>query len=68
MTISGMYSPEPFNCAIEAVGHERVMFATDYPFEPPDEASHFIDTVPLAEDARAAICRHNAARLLRMAP
>jgi 2,3-dihydroxybenzoate decarboxylase len=66
MTISGMFSAEPLACAISAVGHERIMFATDYPFEPPDEASAFIDRVPLAEDVRAAICRDNAARLLRL--
>jgi 2,3-dihydroxybenzoate decarboxylase len=64
MTISGMYSAEPLDCAISAVGHERIMFATDYPFEPPDEASTFIDHVPLAENVRADICFNNAARLL----
>src|SRR5262252_2765256 len=64
MTISGMYSAEPLNCAIGAVGHERIMFATDYPFEPPGEASEFIDHLPLAENVRADICHNNAARLL----
>jgi 2,3-dihydroxybenzoate decarboxylase len=64
MTISGMYSAEPFDCAVGAVGHQRIMFATDYPFEPPGEASEFIDHVPLADDVRADICFNNAARLL----
>jgi 2,3-dihydroxybenzoate decarboxylase len=64
MTVSGMYSAEPLNCAISAVGHERIMFATDYPFEPPGEANKFIDHVPLAENVRADICFNNAARLL----
>src|SRR6266446_4835385 len=64
MTISGMYSAEPLNCAIGAVGHQRIMFATDYPFEPPNEASEFIDHVPLAENVRADICFNNAAPLL----
>jgi len=66
MTISGMFSPEPLACAIAAVGHGRIMFATDYPFEPPDEASAFIDRAPLAETVRADICFNNAARLLRL--
>lgn len=65
MTISGMFSAEPLACAISAVGHERIMFATDYPFEPPDAASKFIDHVPLAENVRDDICRNNAMRLLR---
>jgi predicted TIM-barrel fold metal-dependent hydrolase len=59
-----MYAAEPLNCAAAAVGHERIMFATDYPFEPPGEASHFIDHVPLADDVRADICFNTAARLL----
>jgi 2,3-dihydroxybenzoate decarboxylase len=66
MTISGMYSAEPLNCAIGALGHDRIMFATDYPFEPPGEAGEFIDHVPLAENVRADICFNNAARLLRL--
>jgi len=66
MTISGMFSPEPLNCAISAVGHQRIMFATDYPFEPPDEASRFIDEVAMADNVREDICRNNAVRLLRL--
>jgi 2,3-dihydroxybenzoate decarboxylase len=65
MTISGMFSAEPLNCAISAVGHQRIMFATDYPFEP-EEAAAFIDSVPLPENVRADICRNNAVRLLRL--
>ena len=67
MTISGMFSPEPLMCAIAALGHQRIMFATDYPFEPPDEASDFIEHVVLAEDVRNDICHNNARRLLRLA-
>jgi 2,3-dihydroxybenzoate decarboxylase len=66
MTISGMFSAEPLHCAINAVGHERIMFSADYPFESSDEASTFIDQVSLAEDVRADICFNNAARLLRL--
>jgi 2,3-dihydroxybenzoate decarboxylase len=67
VTISGMFSAEPLLCAIGALGHDRIMFATDYPFEPLDEASEFIDRVALAEDVRADICSGNARRLLRLA-
>jgi len=66
MTISGMYSTEPLACAIAALGHRRIMFATDYPFEPPDEAAAFIDSAALAEEVRNDICHDNAARLLRL--
>jgi 2,3-dihydroxybenzoate decarboxylase len=66
VTISGMFSAEPLICAISALGPDRIMFATDYPFEPLDEASEFIDSVVLAEDVRADICSNNARRLLRL--
>jgi 2,3-dihydroxybenzoate decarboxylase len=65
--MSGMFSAEPLLCAIGALGHDRIMLATDYPFEPLDEASEFIDRVALAEDARADIWSGNARRLLRLA-
>jgi 2,3-dihydroxybenzoate decarboxylase len=61
VTTSGMCSAEPLACTIDALGHDHVMFASDYPFESADEASHFIDTAPLADDVRHAICFDNAA-------
>ena len=61
---SGMCSAEPLNCTIAALGHDRVLFAADYPFESAEEAGHFIDGVALANSVRDDICRNNAARLL----
>ncbi|HYZ45216.1 MAG TPA: amidohydrolase family protein, partial [Xanthobacteraceae bacterium] len=63
---SGMCSAEPLNCTIAALGHDRVMFAADYPFESVEEAGHFIDNVPLEDRVRQAICTETAARLLRL--
>jgi 2,3-dihydroxybenzoate decarboxylase len=64
VTTSGMCSAEPLNCTIAALGHERVMFAADYPFESAAEAGAFIDEVPLAEPVRQAIAAGNVARYL----
>ena len=50
VTTSGMCSAEPLNCTIAALGHDRVMFAADYPFDRPGR--EFLDTVPLDEGAR----------------
>jgi 2,3-dihydroxybenzoate decarboxylase len=66
VTLSGMFSAEPLNCTISALGHEHVMFSADYPFESIDEAAEFIDHVPLAASVRADICFNNAAKLLRL--
>jgi 2,3-dihydroxybenzoate decarboxylase len=62
VTTSGMCSAEPLNCAIAALGHERIMFAADYPFESAQEAGEFMDAVPLADPVRRAIAANNAAK------
>jgi predicted TIM-barrel fold metal-dependent hydrolase len=61
-----MCAAEPLACTISALGHDRVMFAADYPFESVAEAAHFIDAVPLDERVRTDICYNNAARLLKL--
>jgi len=63
---SGMCSPHPLTCTIDALGHDHVMFAADYPFESMDEAAHFIDEVALDEKVRNDICFNNAVRLLKL--
>lgn len=66
VTLSGMFSAEPLNCTIAALGVDRVMFSADYPFESVEEAAEFMDTVPLDEKTRTDIACNNAARLLRL--
>src|SRR5215472_9474830 len=63
---SGMCAAEPLNCTIDALGHDRVIFAADYPFESVEEAGHFIDGVSLKDSVRNAICFDTAARLLKL--
>jgi 2,3-dihydroxybenzoate decarboxylase len=63
---SGMCAAEPLNCTIDALGHDRVMFAADYPFESVKEAGDFIDGVALEDSVRNAICFDTAARLLKL--
>jgi 2,3-dihydroxybenzoate decarboxylase len=59
-----MYSKEPLDCALAALGRDRVMFSADFPFEDAREACHFMDTVPLDEGVRADVAYNNAAKLL----
>src|SRR5450756_80587 len=66
VTLSGMFSAEPLNCAIAALGRDRVMFSGDYPFESIEEAGHFMDQVALPEDVRADIAFNNASRILNL--
>jgi 2,3-dihydroxybenzoate decarboxylase len=67
VTTSGMFSAEPLRCTIDALGADRVMFSADYPFEDLDEASRFMDTVPLSDSLRADIAYNNARRILGLA-
>ena len=64
VTTSGMFSAEPLLCSIGALGAGRVMFSVDYPFESPDEAATFIETVPLHDRQRIDVCFRNAEKLL----
>ncbi len=64
VTTSGMCSAEPLNCTLAALGHDRVMFGADYPFESAQEAGEFLDHVSLAEPLRADIAFNNAAKYL----
>jgi 2,3-dihydroxybenzoate decarboxylase len=66
VTTSGMCSAEPLNCCIAALGHERIMFGADHPFENAVEAGHWFDGVALDEAVRADIACNNASRLLRL--
>ena len=66
VTTSGMCSAEPLNCALAALGTERVMFAADYPFEQTSEAGAFLDAVTLPESTREAVAFKNAARAFKL--
>jgi 2,3-dihydroxybenzoate decarboxylase len=66
VTTSGMNSAEPLNCALAALGTERVMFAADYPFEQPAEAGEFLDAVALPEPTREAVAFKNAVREFKL--
>ena len=66
VTTSGMFSFEPIDCALKALGRENVMYSADYPFENPAEAGEFMDKLPLDRGVIEDISYNNAARLLRI--
>ena len=63
ISISGNPSAPALKCAIEAMGADRIMFAVDYPFEPMEKFSEFIENVDISEEDRELICWKNAAQL-----
>jgi 2,3-dihydroxybenzoate decarboxylase len=66
VTTSGMFSFEPIDCALKALGRANVMYSADYPFEDPAEAGAFMDALPLDKAVLDDISYNNAARLLRI--
>jgi 2,3-dihydroxybenzoate decarboxylase len=66
VTTSGMFSFEPIDCALKALGRENVMYSADYPFEDPAEAGAFMNELPFDAGVLADISWNNAARLLRI--
>ena len=65
VTTSGMYDGPPLHCSLDALGRDRVMFSSDYPFDS-EGAGPFMDTVALDETLRADVAYNNAAKLLRL--
>ncbi len=63
VTTSGMFSFEPIDCAIKALGHDNVMYSADYPFENPAEAGAFMSELPLDAKVIENIAYNNASRL-----
>lgn len=55
MTTSGNYLPAAFKCAREALGLERIMLGTDYPYEEMDECMAFLGGLGLSEEEQAQL-------------
>lgn len=51
---------------IEAHGHERILFASDFPWERARAIKDKVDSLPFGDEARANIFHRNASRLLNL--
>lgn len=65
-TTSGVCDHGSLQCAIDAVGEDRVLFSVDYPYESSSIAAQFIETAPLSPATQEKVCRRNAERLLKL--
>ncbi|MFJ7327511.1 amidohydrolase family protein [Streptomyces cyaneofuscatus] len=64
ITTSGVCSAPPLLCALLALGPDRILFGTDYPFEDMATATEFLASAPISEADRAKISHLNAEQLL----
>lgn len=63
MTTSGNYLPAAFKCAREALGIERIMLGTDYPYEEMDECLAFLASRGLSEEEQEHLYFRGAEKL-----
>ena len=66
ITTSGMFSDEPFVCAMNALGEDSVMYSVDHPFDSMSAASSWFDRAPVSESVREKISSGNATRILKL--
>lgn len=63
---SGMYSVPAFLYVCQELGADHLMFATDYPYENANEASSFIDSVPISTSDKEKITHSVAEKLFKI--
>ncbi|MFE2423401.1 amidohydrolase family protein [Streptomyces hokutonensis] len=64
ITTSGFFDQSAFLAALTAFGADRILFSVDYPYSPNDEATAFLNSLPVSPADRARIAHGNADALL----
>jgi 2,3-dihydroxybenzoate decarboxylase len=64
VTTSGQFNDAGLQHVIAAIGVDRVMFSSDYPWEDMVEGGEWFSAAPLSEQDRHAIARGNQLRIL----
>jgi len=63
VTTSGNYLPAAFKCTREALGMDKILLGTDYPYEEMDDCMEFLDGLGMSEDEKTQLYSGNAARM-----
>jgi predicted TIM-barrel fold metal-dependent hydrolase len=63
VSTSGNYLPAAFKCTREALGMDKIMLGTDYPYEDMGEAMGFLEALDLSEEEKAMLYGGNAKAL-----
>ena len=66
VTTSGNFRMAPLLTAMIEMGSDRIIFATDYPFEKTQLAADWFDTVEIGDSEREKIGRLNAIKLFKL--
>jgi len=63
VTTSGNYYKPAFMCTYEAMGIDRILLGTDYPYEDPKECMRFLEGLPISGAEKEKIYHGNADQL-----
>ncbi len=63
VTTSGNYLPAAYYCTRDTLGLEKILLATDYPFEKMEWGIDFIKELPISDEERTQVCEGNAVGL-----
>ena len=66
ITTSGYFTVPPFQCAMEVVGADRILFSVDYPYSPNTIGRTFLNSLPISPEEMSKISGGNAERLLKL--
>jgi uncharacterized protein len=66
VTTSGYFTLPPFQCALEVVGIDRLMYSVDYPFSPNTRGRDFLNALNLADTDYAKLTHGNAEALFNL--
>jgi predicted TIM-barrel fold metal-dependent hydrolase len=50
-------------CAYEALGKDRIVLGTDYPYEDMEECIEFLERLPISKEDKNRVCGLNARSL-----
>jgi predicted TIM-barrel fold metal-dependent hydrolase len=68
VTNSGVFDQPVFNCAVEMLGIDNLMFSVDAPFQDSFEAMEFLRQTNLSAEDKEKFAHGNAERLLKLPP
>jgi predicted TIM-barrel fold metal-dependent hydrolase len=63
MTTSGNYLPAAFKCSREALGIEKILLGTDYPYEEMTDCMRFLESLELSKVEKELLYYGNAVSL-----
>ncbi len=63
ITTSGNYYEPAFMCTYQAMGIERILLGTDYPYEEPNECMQFLEGLRLSQEDKDKIYYQNASQI-----